>query len=77
LLERLQRPATRMGMQMMSDDQEQQQAQPMPMPQMAPPQQPLAIPGGFDMPPMDINGPMTEEERKWKMLLAQLQGGRA
>jgi hypothetical protein len=26
------------------------------------------------MPPMDINGPMTEEERKWRMLLAQLQG---
>jgi hypothetical protein len=63
------------GMMQMDQGQEQQ---PMPMdPRQQMPalqQQPLGLPGGFDMPPMDINGPMTEEERKWRMLLAQLQG---
>jgi hypothetical protein len=68
--------ATRMGMQMMSDSQEQQQPMPMdPRQQMpAQQQQPLGIPGGYDDMPMDVNSGMTEEERKWRMLLAQLQG---
>jgi hypothetical protein len=38
-------------------------------------QQPLAIPGAGQA-SLGMGDPMTDEERKWRMLLAQLQGGR-